>query len=110
MVRQRTQLINGLRGMVAEFGVYIARGLARVIGFAEDILAGEILDLPDIANEVIHNLCEHLMALHARVAHGEEINETLYVTLKQPVHPITTERDREKFCCCSIDRPDVLAP
>ncbi len=67
LVRQRTQLINGLRGMVAEFGVYIARGLARVIGFAEDILLGEVLDLPEIANEVIHNLCEHLMALHTRV-------------------------------------------
>ena len=72
LVRQRTQLINGLRGMVAEFGVYIARGLARVIGFAEDILAGEVLDLPDIANEVIHNLCEHLMALHARVRWYED--------------------------------------
>jgi len=24
------------------------------------------LDLPDIANEVIHNMSEHLMALHAR--------------------------------------------
>ncbi len=34
LVRQRTQLINGLRGLVAEFGVYIPRGLARVIGLA----------------------------------------------------------------------------
>ena len=42
LVRQRTQLINGLRGMAAEFGVYIAKGLARVIEFAEDILAGEV--------------------------------------------------------------------
>jgi len=67
LVRQRTQLINSLRGMGAEFGEYIARGLARVIGFAQDILAGEVLDLTDIANEVIHNLCEHLIALHARV-------------------------------------------
>lgn len=66
-MRQHTQLINGLRGMVAEFGVYIVRGLARVIGFAEDILMGEVLDLPEIANEVIHNLCEHLMALHTRI-------------------------------------------
>jgi transposase len=72
LVRQRTQLINGLRGMVAEFGVYIARGLARVIGFAEDILMGEVLDLPEIANEVIHNLCEHLMALHLRLRWYED--------------------------------------
>jgi transposase len=34
--------------MVAEFEVYIARGLARVIGFAEDILMGKVLDLPEI--------------------------------------------------------------
>ena len=67
LVRQRTQLINALRGMVAEFGVYIARGLARVIGFAENILTGEVLEPPEIANEVIHNMCEYLMALHACV-------------------------------------------
>ncbi|MFT6299681.1 MAG: transposase [Yoonia sp.] len=72
LVRQRTQLINGLRGMVAEFGIYIAKGLARVIGFAEDILAGEVLDLPEIANEVIHNLSEHLMALHTRIRWYED--------------------------------------
>lgn len=67
LVRQRTQLINGLRGMVVEFGVCIAKGLARIIDFSENILVGEVLDLPDIANEVIHNMCEHLMALHARI-------------------------------------------
>lgn len=72
LVRQRTRLINGLRGMVAEFGVYIAKGLARTIGFAEGILAGEVLDMPEAANEVVNNLCEHLMALHARVRWYED--------------------------------------
>ena len=67
LVRQRAQLINGLRGLVAEFGVYIPRGLARVIGFAEDITLGEVINLPDIANEVIRNLSEQLMALHQRI-------------------------------------------
>lgn len=72
LVRQRTQLINGLRSMVAEFGIYIAEGFAQVIEFAEDVLVGEVPDLPEIANEVIHNLCEHLMALHARIQWSEE--------------------------------------
>ncbi|MDX8355517.1 IS110 family transposase [Cognatiyoonia sp. IB215182] len=72
LVRQRTQLINGLRSLVAEFDIYIARGLARVISFAEDIILGEVLDLPDIANEVIRNLSEQLMALHQRVRWYEE--------------------------------------
>jgi transposase len=34
--------------MVAEFGVYIAKGLARVIGFAEDILTGKVLTCPTL--------------------------------------------------------------
>jgi transposase len=72
LVRQRTQLINHLRGLVAEFGIFIPRGLARVTGFAEDITLGEVLDLPDIANEVIHNLCERLMALHKRLRWYED--------------------------------------
>ena len=65
-------MINGLRGLVAEFGIYIPRGLARVIGFAEDTTLGEVLDLPDIANEVIRNLSEQLMALHKRVRWYED--------------------------------------
>jgi len=72
LVRQRTQLINSLRGLVAEFGIFIPRGLARVIGFAEDITLGEVLNLPDIANEVIHNLCEQLIALHKRIRWYED--------------------------------------
>ncbi len=39
MVRQRTQLVNALRSMLAEFGVYIAKGLARIIGFSQGVLA-----------------------------------------------------------------------
>ena len=31
-------MINGLHGLVAEFGIYIPRGLAHVIGFAEEII------------------------------------------------------------------------
>ncbi|MEX3013950.1 IS110 family transposase [Gymnodinialimonas hymeniacidonis] len=71
LVRQRTRLINGLRGLVTDFGIYIPRGLARVIGLAEDITLGEFLDSPDIANEVIRNLSEQLMALHERVRRYE---------------------------------------
>ena len=65
-------MINGLRGLVAEFGIFIPRGLARVIGFAEDITLGEVLDLPDIANEVILNLSEQLMSLQKRIRWYEE--------------------------------------
>ncbi len=67
MVRQRTQLINALRSLLAEFGVYIARGLARVISFAQGVVEGIELDLPTIAQDVFLNLCQQLGKLHERV-------------------------------------------
>ncbi len=67
IVRQRTQLINMLRSLLAEFGVSIARGLARAISYAQGLLDGEHLDLPEVARDVIHNLCQQLAALHLRV-------------------------------------------
>ncbi|MFG6638005.1 hypothetical protein ACGYJ8_19005 [Sulfitobacter sp. 1A12126] len=57
-------MINSVRGLVAEIGIYIPGRLARVIGFAEDITHGDMLGRPDIANKVIRNLSEQLMALH----------------------------------------------
>ncbi len=48
------------------------KSLARVISFAEDITLGEVIDLPDVANEVILNLSEQLMALHKRIRWYEE--------------------------------------
>ncbi len=67
IVRQRTQLINALRSLLAEFGVYIARGLARVISFAQGVVEGVELELPTVAQDVFRNLCQQLGALHEQV-------------------------------------------
>ena len=67
MVRQRTQLVNALRSMLAEFGVYIAKGLVRAISFSQGVLAGSRLELPEIAQDVVHNLCGQLNVLHGQV-------------------------------------------
>ncbi|WP_312223892.1 IS110 family transposase [Rhizobium rhizoryzae] len=45
-VRQRTQLINALRGHLAEFGIVVAQGPAN-LGAVAGILAEESVDLPD---------------------------------------------------------------
>jgi transposase len=45
-VRQRTQLINALRGHLAEFGIVVAQGPAN-LGAVAGILAEEAVDLPD---------------------------------------------------------------
>lgn len=67
MVRQRTQLVNALRSMLAEFGVYIAKGLSHAISFAQGMLAGAELELPENAQDVAHNLCGQLDVLHGQV-------------------------------------------
>jgi transposase len=67
IVLQRTRLINMLRSLLAEFGVSIAPGLARAISYAQGLLDGEHLDLPEIARDVIHNLRQRLVALYLRV-------------------------------------------
>ena len=45
-VRQRTQLINAVRGHLAEFGIVVAQGPAN-LGAVAGILAEEAVDLPD---------------------------------------------------------------
>lgn len=67
MVRQRTQIINTMRGLAAEFGVAIARGLSHAIAFAGGLVRDEATDLPELAREVLQVLGRQLMALHNRL-------------------------------------------
>ncbi len=67
IVRQRTQLINMVRGMLAEFGIVIGQGIGKAIAFAKAVVDGELPDLPDVAKEVISNLGNQLVALDMRV-------------------------------------------
>lgn len=66
-VRQRTQLVNMLRSLLAEFGIVIAQGIGRAISFAKDVVDGDRPDLPEVAQDVIANLSNQLVALHLRV-------------------------------------------
>ena len=66
LVRQRTQLINALRGHLTEFGHIARKGpghIARLIELVRDPAS----DLPDEARSVLLIIIETLEALHARV-------------------------------------------
>jgi transposase len=67
IVRQCTQLINMLRGMLAEFGVTVGQGIGRAIAFARGVIDGLLPDLPEVAQDVIANLSQQLVALDMRV-------------------------------------------
>ncbi len=67
IVRQRTQLINMMRGMRAEFGIVTGQGIGRAVALAEAVVGGELPDLPEVAQEVIANLGNQLIALDMQV-------------------------------------------
>jgi transposase len=67
IVRQRTQLSNMLRGLLAEFGIVIAQGIGSAVKFAKGVLDGESPDIPEVAVDVLTSLSHQLVALHLRV-------------------------------------------
>lgn len=67
LVKQRTQLVNMIRGLLAEFGIDIPRGLERALTMARQIAEGEILDVPDEATTSIVVLCGQALDVHERL-------------------------------------------
>ena len=67
VVRQRTQIANMMRGLLAEFGLVVAKGIEKILALSRAVLAGEELVLPDIARQVISSLCQQLIESNGRV-------------------------------------------
>ena len=67
LVKERTQLVNMIRGLLAEFGISIPHGLERAIAMARQVAEGEILDVPEDTATCIVELCGQALAAHERV-------------------------------------------
>ncbi len=66
-VKQRTQLINMMRGMLAEFGITISEGIGRALIKARQIVEGEALDTPAEASQMAAVLGEQALNIHLRL-------------------------------------------
>ena len=67
VVRQRTQIINAMRGHLAEFGIVAAKGpfhVAKLVTAIEDDRSG----IPEMARPILRLLVEQLRSLDERVA------------------------------------------
>ena len=71
-VKARTAQANQLRGLLAEFGVVIPRGLAALRLRLPVILAQVENDLPDMMRQLVARLAEHLKLLDQQVAELEK--------------------------------------
>lgn len=67
LVKQRTQLVNMIRALLAEYGIDIPRGLERAVAMARRITDGEIPDVPDDAATCILELCDQALDAHERL-------------------------------------------
>ena len=56
LVKQRTQLVNMIRGLLAEFGIEMARGLHHALDLAARVARGVAPDVPELAVRVITGL------------------------------------------------------
>ena len=66
-VKQRTQLINMMRGLLAEFGIDIPQGINRALEKARAIVDGEAPDVPLDAVCVVERLSQQALDIHAQV-------------------------------------------
>lgn len=67
LVKQRTQLVNMIRGLLAEFGIETARGLHRAINLAAQIADGAIPNVPELAGRIIMGLAAQIGDLQLRL-------------------------------------------
>ena len=66
LVKQRTMLINAIRGHAAEFGVTAAKGPERVAALLECVAAAEA-GVPALAREMLNLLADQLAVLEAKL-------------------------------------------
>lgn len=67
LVKQRTQLVNMIRGLLAEFGIEMARGLHHAINLAAQITDGAIPNVPELAGRIIAGLAAQIGDLQLRL-------------------------------------------
>jgi transposase len=67
LVRQRTMLLNAIRGLVGEFGIIAAQGPARVMHLIAELHADGAAGLPDAARSAVLCLARQLEALAEQI-------------------------------------------
>ena len=74
LIKQRTQSVNMMRGLLAEFGINIPEGLERALTMARQVLEGEAPDVPAAAVKIIFALSQQSLDTHS---HVREIDRAL---------------------------------
>jgi transposase len=68
LVKQRTQLVNMIRGLLAESGIAMARGLHHALALATRLSEGEAPELPSLAQRVVKGLADQTVSVQVQLA------------------------------------------
>lgn len=80
LVRQRTQAVNMIRGLLAEFGIAIPQGLSHALSVARRISEGDGLQLPSLAEKMARILATQAIGLHEQLS---EVDRDLRIWHKE---------------------------
>jgi transposase len=72
LVKQRTQLVNMIRGVLAEFGIEMARGLHHALALAKRLTEGDAAEVPTLAQRVVASLAQQIGAVQHQLASLEK--------------------------------------
>jgi transposase len=72
LVKQRTQLVNMIRGLLAEFGIEMVRGLHHALELAMRLSKGEAAEVPPLAQRVVTGLADQIGALQVQLVKLEK--------------------------------------
>ena len=67
LIRQRTQLVNMIRAQLAEFGIALPKGIQHALRLVGQLVDGEALDIPSLANKVLIALAQQVCDLQVRI-------------------------------------------
>jgi transposase len=67
LVKQRTQLVNMMRGLLAEFGIDIPQGLERALLLARQVVDGATPDVPVEAVRIVGMLAQQALDTHTQL-------------------------------------------
>lgn len=75
IVRQKTQILNVIRGLLREFGHVIGNGPVAAMRFVKACRSGDFPDIPDLVKSVLNTLCDQVIALDDRVVFYDKLIE-----------------------------------
>ena len=75
IVRQKTQMLNVIRGLLREFGHVLGNGPVAAMRFVKAFQTDDCPDIPDVAKSMLKTLCDQVVELDDRVTFYDKLIE-----------------------------------